>query len=246
MIRWRFVLCFALAVAVSGVAAADLKITQKTHRDAFSVMGQDQPAKDSQRTIWIGDDRMRFDEDDSTIIVRLDQMKMYLIDHADRTVTELDLPFNVKEHLPEGFPEQMMDAMRFEVTVTPSDETRSFGDWTARRYDLSMVSQMVTVKSEMWATKQIEYDREGYLRMLDEMLSMQPGLADLSTELKKVEGFVVSQDTVTTMTMMGGSTMGSNEQTVSAVDAEAPAATYERPSDYTDKPFDFMEAMQNQ
>jgi len=234
--------CLVVVIAVVGAAAADTKVIQMTHQDAFAMAGQ--PEADNEKAVWIGDDRMRIDEANSSVIVRLDQKKLYMVDHTDKTTTIIDLPFDVTQHLPEGAAEQMKQMMTIDATVTPSDETRTIGDWKARRYGLSMTSPMVSVEATLWATADVGVDSTAYIKMMEQVMSMQPGMADLVTELQKIEGFVIEQESVTTMTIMGGNQLNSSEKTVSVEQIAAPAGTYDPPAEYTVKPFNYMEMMQ--
>src|SRR5262245_61505858 len=55
-------LSLALAAALSSPAfAGDLVVTTSKHEDAYSMMGQNQPAKDSTEVTWIGKDHMRME-----------------------------------------------------------------------------------------------------------------------------------------------------------------------------------------
>ena len=142
------ILVMTLAVLISaGLAGADYKVVQQHHQDGFSMMGQNQPAKDEEHVTWIGDGKLRMDQGASSTIVELDPGKMYIISHDDKTYTSLDLPIDLGSLLPPGMGEQMMVMMKFDVTVTPSAETKKVGPWTAKRYDLKMTSSMMNTWS---------------------------------------------------------------------------------------------------
>ena len=72
---------------------ADQVIKGNKHTDAFSMAGQSYPAKDEETTTWLGKDKMRRDEGETTTLIRLDENKMYVIDNTDKTYSEIDLPF---------------------------------------------------------------------------------------------------------------------------------------------------------
>ena len=239
LVRKTLSVLFVLLIS-AGIAAADLKVIKQTHQDGFTIMGQTQPAEDKQQTTWIGTNMMYMDQGDNVTIVRLDTMKLYVVDHTTKTYHVLDLPVDLSTLVPPEM-QPMLAMMQFEVTVTPTDEHKQVGEWNARRYDISMTSQMFSMKSTMWATKVAGYDPEAFNSMYVHLNSLQPGMADAVKEMGKIGGLVVEQQGL--MTMMGNE-VGTSEKTISIENIDAPAGTYDPPADYTEKPFDFMARMQ--
>jgi hypothetical protein len=240
----RCVLVLGLVAVTAGPAAADTKIVQMTHQDAFTVMGQSQPAKDEEHVVWIGSDRMRVDQGPNSVLVRVDLNKVFFLDHDAKTSSTLDLPLDVSKYLPPGMGEQMLQMMQFEVEVNPSDETKKIGEWNTRRFDVAMKSAMVTVEATYWVTQDVKLDFGLFYELYEQVLAFQPGMKDLAEELKKIEGLVVEQEAVAKMTMMGDTSVNTSQTTVSIEEADPTAGTYDSPADYTDKPFDFMAMMQ--
>ncbi len=240
MLVRRTLATFFVVLFAAGFATADIKVVKNTHQDGFSIMGQTQPADDRQQTTWIGDDRMSMDQGNGVTIVRLDLMKLYLIDHDSKTYQVLDLPVDLSKLVPPEM-QPMLAMMQFTVTVTPTDEHKQVGAWNARRYDMVMDGQMFSMKTTMWVTKVQGYDPEAFNSMYVHLNSLQPGMADAVKEMSKIEGLVVEQQGV--MTMMG-TEVGTSEQAVSIDQMTPPPGTYDPPAGYTEKPFDFMERMQ--
>ena len=236
----------AVVVLISGSAFADLKIVKIEHTDGFSAMGRTTPPVDHEQVTWIGNDRMRSDKGDTSTIIRLDQKKLYVLNHDEKTYNTLDLPIDIKKFLPPGMAEQMMSMMTFEVTVTPVDETKMVGEWKARRYDVAMKSQMADIAMTMWATTDADFDKEAYYAMYEHLNSMSPGLEKMVDEMRKIDGLVIAEEGVTTMKVMGNTTIKRDSTASSIDDLDAPSGTYDPPADYTEKPFDFMGAMQRQ
>lgn len=239
LVRRTLAALFVFLLA-GGIANADIKVVKQTHQDGFTIMGQAQPPRDQEQTTWIGRDRMLMDQGDSSMIVRLDAMKLYIIDHTTQTYSVLDLPVDLGALVPEEM-KPMLAMMQFEVTVSPTDEYKQIREWKARRYDMTMSSQMFTMKSTMWVTKVSGFDPAAFKSMYVQLNSLQPGMADVAKEMGKVDGLVVEQEGVMSMR---GTEVGTTEKTVSIDTVDAPAGTYDPPADYTEKPFDFMERMQ--
>ena len=229
----------ASLVVLSGAAFAgvtrtgDTVITTDKHSDA--AMGQ--PAKDTQEIVWIGKDHMRMEEGDSVTIVRADLKKMYLLDTAAKTVTTVDLPFDLKKHVPADMApriEQMLGQMK--VTVTPSTETQKIKDWNATKYTVTMAMPMGgSLTQVMWVTKDIGADRTGWQEMLAAQMSSNPFASAMAAEMKKIDGIPVLIER--TMSMRG-SEARAKESVVSVEEKEAPAGHYEVPAGFTEKPFD--------
>jgi hypothetical protein len=232
-----------LIVLSASFAAADLKVVKQTHRDSFTMMGQTQPAEDTEQITWIGTDRMNMNQGGTSSIVRLDTKKLYVINHTAKTFNVLDLPIDLAALVPEQM-RPMLGMMQFEVTVTPGDEHKKVGEWNARRYDMTMTSQMFTMKATMWVAKVPGYDSETFKEMAVHLNSLQPGMADAVREMSKVDGLVVEQQGVMTMSMMGNTTVSTSERTSSIEELDAPAGTYDPPPDYTEETFSFEKMLQ--
>lgn len=239
MIFRKSLVLVVAVLLVAGIAAADLKVVKQTHRDAFTIMGQSQPADDREQTTWIGKDRMAMDQGDSATIVRLDTKKLFVVNHSNKTYNVLDLPIDLTEMLPPEM-QPMLTMMVFEVKVEPTDEYKMIGDWNARRFNVTMTTQMMTITSTMWVSDFDGYDPKAFNEMYVHLNSLQPGMADAAAEMRKMNGLVVAQEGV--MSMMG--TEVKNSETAISIDnLKAPAGTYDPPAGYTEQPFDIMASM---
>jgi hypothetical protein len=238
------VLTLAILLA-AGLAGADQRIVQNHKQDAFTMMGQTQPAVDEQHVSWIGDRKLRMDQGSTSTIVAVDANKMYVIDHDAKSYTEIDLPVDLEKVLPPGMAEQMMAMLNFQITVTPSAETKKIGEWNAKRYDLKLTSAMMTVDSVLWASTETPVDHAGYHDLYANIVSLQPGMSGMVDQLRRVEGFVVAQEAKMTMQMMGDTSIGSSDVVVSIEQVEAPAGTYAPPAGYAREDFDYMKMMQS-
>jgi len=244
--RLNRMLVFSLAMLLSaGFAGADFKVVQQHHQDGFSMMGQEQPAADEEHVTWIGEGKLRMDQGSSSTIVDLDAQKMFIIKHDAKSYTAVDLPVDLSTLLPPGMGEQIMAMMQFDVTVTPSDETKKVGEWTAKRYDLKMTSAMMSMNSVLWASNETPVDSKKYYDLYSKVMSLQPGMEDMLAGLRTIDGYVVSQEATMSMKFMGETTVGSSDVVRSIEELDAPAGTFAPPVDYTLEEFDFMAMMQD-
>ncbi len=233
--------CLALlfgGVFAAGAARADTKLEMKNHTGEMKAMGHTQPARDSQTTFWIGKEGARRDDGDTEVLVRFDQNKLYLIGHAKKTYSVLDLPIDLAAMVPESNRQQMsqvLEMMKMSATVEPSDEHKEINGWQTHRYDVHLSNQMgMKVDSTVWMTEDVGVDEAAFKKLTRAMTSLQPGGASAVDELLKLKGVPVLVETQ--VQAMGGLT--SREELVSAEsDATPPAGTYEVPDGY--KKIDF-------
>src|SRR6185436_4712428 len=118
---------FVLLSILAGVTGADTLFTVKSHTDAFQVAGQKQPAKDTQVKIWIAGDKMRRDDGEQSMIVRLDRSRLYMVNHETKTYSEISLPIDIRKMMPKGseaMADQIANGMKLTVQVTPKSETK--------------------------------------------------------------------------------------------------------------------------
>jgi len=236
MNRKLTVLWLLLLVVGAGVASADLKVIKKSHTDAFDVMGQAQPEKNVETLTWIGEGRLRADTETVSFIVRVDLERMYLVNHADQTFSEIELPVDLNKLLPPEMA-QMMSAMTFEVAVEPREETRTIGDWDCRGYDVEMTSSAMTMRSRMWVTTDVDADPENLGAMTEQIVRLQPGMAKVAAKMREIPGVRVLQEGV--MTILG-SEVGYGERIVSIESMDPPEGTYEPPAEYDAADLDLL------
>ena len=234
------------ALLTVGIAGADVRVVTKHHQDGFAMMGQTQPPTDEEHVTWIGDDRLRMDQGSTSTVVDLGASKMLVINHDKKSYFEVELPVDLTKLMPPGMAEQMMKMMTFEATVTPTGETKKVGSWNASRYDMTLTSPMVTMEQVIWASTETPVDSSTFIELYSNVVSLQPGMEAITDEMRKIDGYVVSQEATMTMTMMGETTIGSNDQVISIDELDAPAGTYGPPADYSFEEFNFMEMMQQQ
>lgn len=224
---------------------ADVHIKQKNHTDGFSVMGRTQPPKDEIFETWMGKDRARLDHDEETsIIVRLDQNRMYLVNHGEMKYAEMTIEGEEDilsqalagsglseeeraqaQKMMKGFASMMKPS----ITVTETGEKKKIKNWDCRKYIMKMNMMGMASTSEVWATEDIRIDYGLYRSLMYSMMGQMPGLEDMLKEMNKIKGVVVLS--TGTMSMMG-TEVNSSQELLEVSEKSAPAGTYEVPSGY--------------
>lgn len=196
--------------------------TVLTVRSSIEGLKMDQPHQ-AEVKIWISGDKLRRDEGDSTYILRPDRDKLYVINHVDRTYSEIGLPVDPRRW---GGPA----GVQMKVQVTATGETRKVGSWNARKFKVDINSpEGLHMESAIWASKDIA-SYQAYNRMAASIAALQPGSSDWARQLEQVEGFPVLQEVDVDM---GGSRFKTREELVSVETRTPPAGAYEVPSGYT-------------
>jgi len=243
---------FVLFAFVFGAvqARADFYIKKKVHTPAITMMGQTQPEKDDISVSWMGQNKVRTDQQDGTSIILLgDKGVMVMINHAKKEYAEMPMDFQkiLDQALAEegeedaekaeakkkmaGMMKGMMKGMMGEMSakVTETGETKKIGDWNCRKYLLEMSMGMGSTKSEAWATEDIKLNYGLYFAAGSSMMAGQPGFEKIAQEMQKVKGFIVYQvDNVKAM----GQDMTMTTEVLECTDKAAPAGTYDIPAGY--------------
>jgi hypothetical protein len=225
----------ALVVASLGPACADLTLVS---RQTASMPGA--AAESTEQTLWLGKDRMRQDSGTNSILVRLDQKKLYLVDHGKKQYSVISLPVDLKQLLPAelaGMAEELRKAAQVQVVVEPTNDKQTVGSWPAQLYRVTASSVMGKITSQAWLTQAIAIDSNLFQQLMNTIADLLPE-AKLASELAKLKGYPVLVEN--SFEMMGQS-FQSREELVSASDKPAPAGTYELPPQYTAKPFNLIE-----
>jgi hypothetical protein len=236
----RILICLALLLSLSIPAATDTLLTVKSHVDSFKLMGETQPAKETEVKIWVGTDRLRRDEGETSSILRLDRNKLYLVDHAGKTYSEIGLPVDLLKYAPAGTEaamQQMADGMKLNAQVNPTGETRKIGNWNARRVDVAISSAMgMKINTTMWVSKDLDIYRS-LNKMSSTLASLQHGAAAWARQLEQIDGFPVLQESNVNVI---GTQFTTREELVAVAAQDAPAGIYEPPAGYTRQPFNPM------
>lgn len=232
-------------LALTPAVRADHLLMRKMHVDGYQAGDKTVPGSDSTHAIWLGKDRVRIESDENTLIVRMDQSKVYVLDPKAKTASTIELPFDMKKYVPPemaSMVDQMKGMMSMSATVTPSDETKKVGSWNAKKYAVTIKGPQGPVTTEdRWVTKDITgIDVTVYRDMMNKMFVMMPGGEQIAEEMKKIDGIVVLTERTRTR---GGNSVKSTEELTSVESKDAPAGTYDIPADYTEKPFDPMGGM---
>lgn len=215
-----------LLLLTAGPAFADTLLTVRSTIEGLKI---DQPQTEPIR-IWIhGDkgDEIRRDEGDSSYILRLDRGKLYVVNHADKTYSELAFPVD-----PQKIP--TADAAQVKAQVTPTGETRKIGSWNAHKYKVDITNPAgLHLDTTIWASTEIA-SHQALTRLAASLAALQPGSADWSRKLGQIDGFPVLQEA---NVAMGSSRFKTREELVSVETRDAPAGAYEPPAGYTAQPF---------
>jgi hypothetical protein len=233
---------------LTGLIQADIFMKQKTHTDGFQVMGQTRPAKDETNTIWITSDKLRSDNPEQSIIMRLDQNKMYILDNAKKTYTEMPMEMGKamsdqvdKAMNEEGMDEQqksnimsMMQGMsQIKLTITPTDETKKIGNWNCRKYEQKLQTAIGPSEGEIWATEDLKVDPELYSQYMTALMGkggmFANAMEEMAKEMKKIKGVPVL--TITNSNMMGAS-VKSTQELLEFREGTAPSGYFDIPSGY--------------
>lgn len=220
----------SLLLVLAVFASADIYIKTKAHTDAFSMMGQSQPAKDDIQEQWFGDDKFAMITADFSMIVDLKKSLMYWINPKEKTYVETTLPLDMSKLLPAEFA-QMASMMQMTVTVAPNGQTKTIGQWKCTGYDVTMQMMMMTFKMTVWASTDVPFDPEKYMKMYSNVMKMQMRLDDTSLqEMAKIKGYWISSET--TAEVMGAK-MSSTTEVIEITKKTPDPAVYTVPAGFT-------------
>ncbi len=232
---------FFSILVLAAFVSADVYIKSKMHTDAFSIMGQSQPAKDETIEQWFGDDKFANLSTDMSLIVDLSKNVMHLINHKDKTYVESQLPLDFMKLLPPEMAQMMGAMMKMTVTVTPTGQTKTIGQWKCSGYDVSLQMMMMPMKMAVWASTDVPMDMQKFANMYSNVLKAQLRLDDAAVqEMMKIKGYWISSET--TGEMMGAKIRSTTE--VIEITKKTPdPSVYSVPAGYKKTEFLDMKSM---
>ena len=218
-------------LAVALLLPADVYIKTNVHTDAFTMMGQNQPAKDDVTEQWVGNGLLANKTADKVLIMDMNKKLMSIVNMKNRTYVETDLPLDMSKLVPkEAAP--MMAMMKVTVKVTPNGQKQKIGNWNCSGYDVDMTMMMMQMKMKVWATTEVPFDWKAFAKIYTNVSKMQFMDDAAIAEFMKIEGFQVAMEM--SMDMMG-SKMKVTSQVVEISQKPAPDGTYKIPVGFTKK-----------
>lgn len=237
------VICFMMLLSQQ-FALADIYLKQNQKTDAFSMMGQEQPAQEVETESWISNVAMWTKMGDRGLIIKEDG-RMIMLDHVAKTYTEMNMNYEkMAEASGEKMDaEEMADLKQFmgkmmdiKISVTPTGEKKRIKGYNCQKYIQTVEMGMGTNKSVIWATTDINVDADVYAKFTASTLANQPGMGQsidkMMHEMKKIKGIQVLNET--TMHMMGQK-MKSSVALLEIKEGKAPSKVLSIPKGYTKK-----------
>jgi Domain of unknown function (DUF4412) len=235
---------FSLLLVLAVAASADIYVKSKTHTDAFAMMGQDRPAKDEINEQWFNDNQFAAITPEMTIAVDLKKNILDLINNKQKTYIEASLPFDFASILDPQMAQMMSQMMKMTVTVAPTGQTKTIGQWKCEGYDVTINMMMMPVKISVWASTDVPFDLAKFQNLYRNVMIAQMRLDEASVkEMMKINGYWIASET--SMEAMGTKMRTTSE--VIEITKKAPdASVYSVPAGYTKKDKLSMQDMQNQ
>ncbi len=235
---------FSLILVLAVAASADIYVKTKSHTDAFAMMGQNRPAKDDINEQWFNDNQFAAITPEMTIVVDLKKNTVDLINNKQKTYIESSLPFDFASIVDPQMAQMMSQMMKMTVTVAPTGQAKTIGQWKCDGYDVTINMMMMPVKISVWAATDVPFDLAKFQNLYMSVMKAQMRLDDASVkEMMKVKGYWIASDT--SMEVMG-TKMHITSEVVEISKKAAPSGVYEVPAGYTKKDKLSMQDMQNQ
>lgn len=213
---------------------ADYLVKKNKQTTEIVSNGSNQKSSKNDGTTWISKNKMRQDDGSATsIIIRLDKKAVFMLNHVDKTYSEMQLPLKLEENLTSEA-KQIIQVMKISSAVTEIQETQVIKGWKSQKFladiSISVMGMDMPMTMEIWATRETGIDLKTFRRFYEVLLSMNPFTKDLVEEFKKIEGYPVL--TKISMRVKGVETK-SQEEVVTVEESRAPRGTFDLPPDYS-------------
>jgi hypothetical protein len=233
----RVVLLTIVFGAWPGLGYSDTYLKQ--HRTTQGGVGASE-AEDNTEEIWMTSEGVRSDNPKESMIMVLNENKMYMLNHEDKTYSGISLNVGqaMDEIVGEGEGKAMMSGMmknmiKVEATVQTTGETKKIRDWNCQKYLVTLTTMMGPSTQEVWASEDIKVDQALYERLSSANNAMMPGMGEsmsqMVEEMKKIKGFHVLN--TSTQTVMN-KTMTTVVELLEYRQGPAPKGLFQIPADY--------------
>lgn len=210
-------------------------VIKKVKKTTETVMdGTRDKSTNENGTIWISKNKMRQDDGDATsIIIRIDKNKVYILNHTEKTYSEMDIPVDLEKNLTQEA-KQIIKVMGISSSVIKTEETRVIKGWKSQKYaadiSVSMMGMEMPMTMEIWASRDTGINLKSFHKFYAVLLSINPFTRDLKEDLQKIDGYPVLTEIVMKVKCVE---TRSQEEVISVEERKIPRGTYDLPSEYT-------------
>ncbi|MBN2430782.1 MAG: DUF4412 domain-containing protein [Acidobacteria bacterium] len=215
-------------------------IVQKMHVDPIQIQGQNRPATDVTREMWIEAERMAtYDPDQNmSMIVRLDEGKILFVRHAEKVFHSESLPLQMPPDM-----QKMMAMFQFKTDLQRTGNRKQINGWNCEEIVMTLQGFM-NMNVTLWCTGDISLPFASYYKMAAEMASLTPAVREMLQKMQALGNlFPVRQEM--TGTVMGVSTR-TTVDVVTAEEMDIPAERFAVPEGFREEKLDFHKLLSNQ
>lgn len=250
MMKRRLSLLIFLLITLTmlySLSYADIYMRQKKHVDGMTIMGRTQPSRDFIVQTWLTLDKVSVEDSKSKTVIEFDKNTITVADHNEKTIMTMPMNFSeiadkqsdgMSKEDSEEFNKFMGNMMQVSVKVTKTDEKKKIGKWNCTKYIQVMSTGMGEFKSEIWATEDIDVDRELYAKYMSAIKGTMPGMnenmKEIIKETQKIKGMEVYSEQTTEIM---GQTMRSSTELLEYKKGKAPASAFDMPKGYRNVEF---------
>jgi len=230
-----------LSLTFSGAFGSEIFMAHKITTDSYKKDKKDGETEVRTSTQWFAGDKLRSDNGNESVLMRLDKDSIYNIDHNKKTyfafqASTLGMPVESEaegEQVSAMVSSMMGNMFKMEVTIEPTSETKKIGKWNCTKYNQVIKMMGVTTTTELWATEDISIDKKLLDKFMASQFMSKAGMQDMAAkmqkEVEKIKGCVVYSKTVTTM---GNKRTETIDEVTEIKEETAPQETWVVPAKY--------------
>jgi hypothetical protein len=199
-----------LSLSFSSAFGSDIYMTHTFSTDSYKKDKKDGETETRTTTQWFAGDKMRSNDGNESVLIRLDKDTIYTLDNKKQTysafkASTLGIPTNAQndEQVSAMVSSMMGSMLKMEVTIEPTSETKKFGQWNCTKYNETVQMMGVTTTTELWATEEVVVDKKLLDKLFASQFMTKPGMQEfagkMQKEAEKIKGWVVYSKSTTTM-----------------------------------------------
>jgi hypothetical protein len=230
-----------LSLPFSSAFGSDIYMAHKSTTDSYKKDKKDGETETRTSTQWFAGDKLRSNNGDESVLMRLDKDSIYTLDNKKQTYTAiqastLGLPAQEQagnEQMPAMMASMMGSMLKMEVTIEPTTETKKIGKWNCTKYNETVNMMGITTNTELWATEDVTIDKKLLDKFFASQFMTKPGMGEfagkMQKEAEKIKGCVVYSKSVTTS---GNKRTETIDEVTEIKEQAAPAETWVVPPKY--------------
>lgn len=226
----KILILIVLIFFITTWGSADIFIKQKSHTAGYYYGGINNPAVDTETSIWFNEHQIAVLTEHRIIIIDKKSSKGYFINKSDNSFVQSILPMDLSKMVPDQLA-KYLSTVQYHGSVKNTGEVKSIGKYKCSSYKVNSFimyqgSNVNETDATIWVTTDSPVDAGQYASLNQNLSRLRNYSPQLLEEIKKIKGIPIL---IENYIYPKGFSVKTTVETVEIAEKQPPAGIYTVP-----------------